>query len=84
MDAEFIKQFANYGIGGLLGVIVMLFYRKDVQSMTDFWKQQTSLLTEVVKENTASNVRLTVVIESLHRRLDANGMQNGLKRPDGG
>ena len=66
MDTEFLKQFANYGVGGVLGIVVLMFYRKDVRQFTELWKSQTELLIAVVRENTESNVKLSIMIESLH------------------
>ena len=77
MDAEFLKQFANYGVGGVLGIVVLMFYRKDVRQFTELWKSQTEMLIDVVRENTESNVKLGIMIESLHRRLDENGYKRG-------
>lgn len=75
MDMEFVKWLASLGVGGVIAALIFSFYRKDVRAITELWRTQTELLTRVVTENTASNVRLTVVIESLHRRLDANGLK---------
>jgi len=72
---EFVKSLASWGVGGVLAGIMFLYYRRDIRSMTDFWKVQTEMLVGAVKENTASNVKLISVIDSLHRRLDANGLK---------
>lgn len=75
MDIEFVRWLASLGVGGAIAALIFSFYRKDVRAFTDLWKTQTELLTKVVTENTSSNVRLTIVIESLHRRLDNNGLR---------
>ena len=69
-----MQWFATLGVGGVLAGMMFFFYRKDVKSYTELWKTQTSMLVEVVKENTRSNVQLTGVVDALHKRLDRNGM----------
>ena len=69
-----ISPYFLCGVGGVLAGMMFFFYRKDVKSYTELWKTQTSMLVEVVKENTRSNVQLTGVVDALHKRLDRNGM----------
>jgi hypothetical protein len=44
-----------------------MFYRKDIKVYTDLWKQTTDLLILIIKENTASNVKLISLIEQQER-----------------
>lgn len=67
LDAEFIKWFTTLGIGGVLAGFMFMFYRKDVKQYTELWKLTTEQLTAIVKENTASNVRLITLLENIER-----------------
>ena len=67
LDPEFIKYFATLGIGGVLAGFMFMFYRKDVRQYTDLWKHVSEQLTTVIKENTASNVKLITLIEGAER-----------------
>lgn len=67
VDAEFAKWFATLGIGGILAAFMFTFYRKDIKQYTDLWKNTSELLIGVVKENTASNIKLINLIESQER-----------------
>lgn len=58
VDNEFLKWLATLGVGGVLAGLMFMFYRKDVRAYTELWKSQSELLIEVVKENTASNVKV--------------------------
>lgn len=66
-DQEFVRWFTTLGIGGILAAFMFVFYRKDVQVYTDVWRSATEMLITVIKENTASNVKLISLIESLER-----------------
>ncbi len=55
---EFAKYLTTLGVGGVLAGLMFMFYRKDVRAYTELWKSQSELLIEVVKENTASNVKV--------------------------
>lgn len=67
MDTEFIKWLATLGIGGILAAFMFTFYRKDVRQYTELWKFTTDQLTLIVKENTASNIKLITLLENLER-----------------
>lgn len=69
-NEEFFKYLASLGVGGIIAGLIFAAYRKDVKSYTDLWKTMSDALITVVKENTASNTRLTTVVEALHRRID--------------
>lgn len=73
-DAEFTKWITTLGVGGVLAGFMFAFYRKDVKQYTELWKLATEQLTSIVKENTASNVKLISLIESQER--------NALRRSD--
>lgn len=71
---EFAKWLITLGVGGVLAGFMFVFYRKDVKSYTELWKAQAERLESlaervmsVVKENTASNVKLITLIENQER-----------------
>ena len=66
-DPEFVKWFATLGVGGILAAFMFVFYRKDVKQYTTLWEAMANQLIVVIKENTASNVRLIALIESQER-----------------
>ncbi len=75
-DPEFIKAFASLGVGGGIACLVFYFYRKDALGYADVLKEQNVMLRDIVKdnamalrENTASNARISTLIEALHARL---------------
>lgn len=65
LDGEFVKWLATLGVGGVLAAFMFHFYRKDVRQYTDQWREQTTLLMTVVRENTASNTRLIASVDAL-------------------
>jgi len=67
VDPEFTKWFITLGVGGVLAGFMFMFYRKDVKQYTELWKSSSDMLMLVVKENTASNAKLIVLIESMER-----------------
>ena len=67
MDVTAFKDLATLGIGGVLAGFMFMYYRKDVRQYTELWKAATGEFMQVVKENTASNTKLIVLIESLER-----------------
>jgi len=84
-QVEFTKWLITLGVGGILAGFMFVFYRKDVKQFTDLWKSTTDLLMNVIKENTAaqvknseSNYRLISLLESVERnqlrKEDINGM----------
>lgn len=66
-DADFVKWLATLGVGGVLAGFMFSFYRKDVRQYTELWKLATDQLMLVVKENSASNARLIVMLEAAER-----------------
>jgi hypothetical protein len=71
-DGEFAQWLLTLGVGGVLAGFMFFFYRKDVRQYTDLWKDQSSVLIGVVKENTASNTKLISMIDTLQRDLWTN------------
>jgi hypothetical protein len=66
-DTEFTKWLATLGIGGILAAFMFTFYRKDVKQFTELWRITADQLMTVIKENTASNVKLISMIENQER-----------------
>lgn len=64
---EFIKWLVGLGVGGAIAAFIFTFYRKDVKQYTTLWEVMSKQLIEVVKDNTASNVRLIALIETQER-----------------
>jgi hypothetical protein len=73
-EPEFIKWLITLGVGGVLAGFMFVFYRKDIKQYTELWKITTDQMTTVVKENTASNVRLIAMLET--------GERNALRKAD--
>lgn len=67
LDAEFVKWLATLGVGGALAGLMFMFYRKDIKQYTELWKTATDQMIAIVKENTASNVKLIALIETQER-----------------
>lgn len=67
MDVDFVKWLSTLGVGGAIAGFMFLFYRKDVKTYTEQWKMVGEQLMSVVKENTASNVKLITMIENQER-----------------
>lgn len=67
MDPEFTKWLATLGVGGILAGFMFMFYRKDVKQYTELWRTTAEQLMTVIKENTASNTRLILLIENQER-----------------
>lgn len=67
---ELAKLFGTLGVGGAIAGIIFWFYRKDVRQYTDLWKVQSDQMILIVKENTASNTKVVVLLEAVLRRLD--------------
>lgn len=67
LNSEFGKWLITLGVGGVLAGFMFVFYRKDVKQYTELWKSMTDQLIIVVKENTASNIKLVTLIENQER-----------------
>lgn len=67
VDPEFVKWFATLGIGGILAGFIFVFYRKDIKLYTELWKITADQLMIIVKENTASNIELIMLLKSRER-----------------
>ncbi len=79
MDNEFIKWLATLGVGGAIAGLIFFFYRKDVRSYTDLWKETAAMLGQTLKESTAAHVEnsatnreMISLLKAVHRRLDAD------------
>lgn len=80
---EISRYMASLGVGGTIAAILFFFYRKDVRSYTDLWREatdqaraQTDMMMTIVKENTAAFAQNTEVVKSLHKRLDRLEREN--------
>lgn len=76
-DAEFMKLLVQLGVGGAIAGMIFFFYRKDVKSYTDLWKEQAALnyrqteaMMQLVAQNSANTATNTEVLKSLHKRID--------------
>lgn len=67
MDAEFTKWLVTLGVGGILAGFIFMFYRKDVKLYTELWRSTAAELIAVIRENTASNVKLITMLENIER-----------------
>ena len=67
LDNEMIKFFASLGVGGIVAGLMFAFYRKDIKQFTELWRNTSELLMGVVKENTASNTKLSSLLENQER-----------------
>ncbi len=66
-NVEFSKWLITLGVGGILAGFMFMFYRKDVKQFTEQWRGSVELLVGVIKENTASNIKLISLLESVER-----------------
>lgn len=64
---EFSKWLITLGVGGILAGFMFMFYRKDVKQFTELWRSTAEMMMNVIRENTASNVRLIALLESVER-----------------
>ena len=64
---EFSKWLITLGVGGILAGFMFMFYRKDVKQYTELWRTTAEMMMNVIRENTASNVRLIALLESVER-----------------
>jgi hypothetical protein len=67
VDTDFTKWLITLGVGGILAGFMFVFYRKDVKQFTELWKSVADQLINVIKENTASNIKLITLIEAQER-----------------
>lgn len=64
---EFSKWLITLGVGGILAGFMFMFYRKDIKQYTELWRTNAEMMVTVIKENTASNVRLIGLLETVER-----------------
>lgn len=76
-EDELLKWLAQLGGSGGILAILLYFYRKDVRSYTELWREQAKLNHEqtqammlLVEKSTTAIVQNTEVVKSLHRRID--------------
>lgn len=90
MDTEFIKWLAGMGTGGAIAGLIFFFYRKDIRSYTDLWRETAALLHGALKESTSAhavnsetNREVINLLQALHRRLDIQHVPpaSALKEP---
>jgi hypothetical protein len=62
LTPETIQWAASLGVGGLLALGMFLVYRRDSQQNIENWKGQSTILVQVVKENTAAVTALLEVV----------------------
>lgn len=70
---ELVKWLLSLGVGGAIAGLIFFFYRKDIQQYTELWRLTTEQLTNIIKENTASNIKLISLIESQERNAIRKG-----------
>lgn len=77
MDTEFIKWLAGMGTGGAIAGLIFYFYRKDVRSYTELWRETASMLHVALEKSTSAhainsetNREVINLLQALHRRLD--------------
>jgi hypothetical protein len=64
---DFSKWLITLGVGGILAGFMFMFYRKDIKQYTELWRINAEMMVSVIKENTASNIRLIALLESVER-----------------
>jgi len=64
---EFSKWLITLGVGGILAGFMFMFYRKDIKQYTELWRTNAEMMVTVIKDNTASNVRLIGLLETVER-----------------
>lgn len=62
-DGELMKYLIGQGAFAICFALLLHFYRRDMRQFTDLWRGLSDQLMDVVKDNTASNVRLISLIE---------------------
>lgn len=74
---DLLRFLGSLGVGGAIAGLLFFFYRKDVRSYTDLWKEQaminfeqTKQMMALVAQNSAVIASNTEVLKSLHRRID--------------
>jgi len=83
IDVEFSKYLASLGVGGSMAALLFFFYRRDVKQFTELWQASTKELLAVVREVISVMRENTLVLESLHRRVDRLEMLRLVPDADG-
>lgn len=50
MDNEFLKWLMSLGVGGVIAGLMIFFYRKDIRSYTELWRETSLTLASERKE----------------------------------
>lgn len=86
MDMEFSKWLATLGVGGVLAALFYYQNRKDaenhseiIRSFHEIEKGRTDMILNVVRDNTIATTKNNVVLDALHRRLDRDEIERGIK-----
>lgn len=76
-DAEVVRWFVQLGVGGVLAGVLLFFYRKDVRSYTELWREasernerQTMQMIAIAERSAGAISENTEVMRSLHKRVD--------------
>ena|SRR3990167_3318316 len=74
MDTEFVKWLATLGVGGSLAAFMFIYNKKEMieyvsklTMLTEQWRITAETFAGIVKENTASNTKLIVILENQER-----------------
>lgn len=76
---EFTQFLMSMGVGGILAAFVIRMLNQNqkehqeyIKGQVDLERGRANMLVDVVKDNTAQTIKNTTVLDSLHRRLDAD------------
>ena len=70
MDMEIVKLIiAQGGLGGLLFIVALYFYRRDLKNGMGAWRTQTEILIKSAADTAVVNQRLTDAVQELSRQL---------------
>lgn len=90
IDPEMLKLVAPMGIGGVLALVMFFVYRKDMMSIINELKNLVSshegdkkILIDTIKENSVNTNTNTIVLQSLHRRLDKEERDREIREGNG-
>ena len=76
-DLDLIKTLSPLGVGGLLAIVIFIFYRLDFlrerknhQAERDRQEKREERLFDIIERNAAASERLAVTIENLGKMLE--------------
>lgn len=67
---DFTQWLVQLGTGGAVAALIFWFYRRDVRTYTELWKDTSTQLMQVVKENTAASTSNAEVLRGISAKLD--------------